>query len=208
MRRKYGTFYSLMDDNIKTAFSNDFLNSLSNWDYKVVTILIDKKEHSEKYSVWQYEPYHFCFKVLLERYYYFLSNKKAIGDVMIEARGEKTDKKLNESYKRIYNGSDDTTSSINFVKGEDFQKVFTSNELKVKRKSANDLGLQLADLVAYPSQRYVFELFDIDIKQKRMFDNSVIEILKTKYCTTSKGEIIGAGIKFLPKKNLLNLIVK
>jgi len=35
-------------------------------------------------------------------------------------------------------------------------------------------------------------------KQKRTFNDKIIEILKTKYCKNYKGEIRGAGIKFLP----------
>ena len=189
-------FDTLSDKKTEEEFNKDFLRCLSDWNYEVVTILIDKKEHSNKYSVWQYEPYHFCFRVLLERYYYFLCRNKSKGDVMIEARGGNEDMKLKKSFERILKGSDDD-KTIAYVKSNQFRELFTSVELKLKRKSFNDLGLQLADLIAYPSRQNIFKIFNIDIKQKKTFNDKIIEILDTKYSRTAKGEIIGAGIKFL-----------
>jgi hypothetical protein len=83
--------------------------------------------------------------VIVERYILWLEEREQKGDVMAESRGGKEDKRLKASFKGVYeNGTE-------YVSAAQFSGRLTSCELKVKPKSANVTGLQLVDLVAYPS---------------------------------------------------------
>lgn len=89
-----GDFAILKDDKVRAQFDQELLNKLQNWEYRVITVLIDKKEHKETYKAWKFDPYHYCLTVLLERYIFILEEMQATGDVMIESRGGHDDIRL------------------------------------------------------------------------------------------------------------------
>ena len=70
-------------------------------------------------------------------------------------------------------------------------------ELKVKLKSLNITGLQLADLLAHPSRRFIFRKYGIDEGKRYVFGDKIIETIKGKFYSGSTG-IEGYGIKKLP----------
>lgn len=188
--KKRHPFEKLRIPEIENEFNKVILHKLESWDYKVITVIIDKKEHLESYKIWRYDPYHYCLAVLLERYLFFLEEKSSNGDVMIESRGGKEDCRLKDSFSRLFNTGTD------YIKPSMFQEFLTSKQLKVKPKSANIDGLQLADLIAHPSRRqFLMELgYEENIK---VFGDKIIEIIKAKYYR--KGDkIIGYGMKKLP----------
>lgn len=190
VNKKY-PFKKLKNPEIEKEFNREFLEILKDLEYTIITVLIDKLEHKSQYTVWTYNPYHYCLAVLVERYFRFLSNKNSIGDIMIESRGGKEDIRLKKSYRKIY---DEGTS---FIKPDLFQKVLTSKELKVKPKSSNIAGLQLADLIAYPARQYIFDIYGIEKKLKPTFNDYIIGVIESKFYNL-RGEIKGYGIKILP----------
>jgi len=146
---KRSSFWRLRDFETEKNFNEDLLNFFKNTDYRVVMVIIDKKSHIERYKEAAFHPYHYCVAALLERYCGFLNIHNAIGDVLAERRGGREDMQLKEAYKRVYESG---TTQRN---PEFFQKVLTSKEIKIKAKSANIAGLQLADLLAHPSKNEV-----------------------------------------------------
>lgn len=190
INKKY-PFKILKNQDIEQAFNADLLGKLRNWEYSIITVAIDKYEHEQHYTTWKYDPYHYCLAVLIERYYRFLADQYAHGDIMIESRGGNEDIRLKKSFNKIMN------EGTNFIKSEDFRKVFTSHELKVKPKTANISGLQIADLLAYPSRTLLFEMFSIDKKKTVTFNDRINEAIQDKYYN-KKGRIQGWGIKLLP----------
>ena len=176
---------------IEEKFNNEFLQKLERWEYTIITLTIDKLEHENHYIAWRYDPYHYCLAVMLERYYKFLLDLNSVGDVMIESRGGNEDMRLKKSFIKIMN------DGTNYINSEAFQKYLTSTELKVKPKSANIAGLQIADLLAYPSRTYLFEIFGIEKKSKYTFNEEIIKIIKNKYLIKN-GKLIGWGLKLLP----------
>ena len=80
-------FDSLKDTTIKTAFDEELLTLLAQWDYRVVTVCIDKRKHQETYKVWRFDPYHYCLAVLIERFVFFLDGVDQRGTQMAESRG-------------------------------------------------------------------------------------------------------------------------
>jgi len=136
-------FQELRDSNVRISFEKDVLDLIETADYKIITVVIDKKEQLKKYKVWQYDPYHYSLMILLERYYLYLSANNIMGDVFAESRGGRDDRRLKKSFRRLY---DEGTNKIPEIKSR-----ITSCEIKIKPKSSNIAGLQLADLIAHPS---------------------------------------------------------
>lgn len=95
-------FQALRNEEIKSRFDRDLITYLKNWEYTVITVCLDKKAHKEAYQVWRYDPYHYCLAILLERFSFFLSQVHEKGDVMAESRGGKEDKRLKNSFLKLW----------------------------------------------------------------------------------------------------------
>lgn len=191
MNRTKG-FQVLRDPDKAAEFDRRLLRYLHNSDYTVLTAVIDKQEHLNRYAVWRYEPYHYCMEVLLERYVMWLRKNRAFGDVMGEVRGGKVDRKLEAAYARLYkNGG-------SFVSAKDMQRYLTSGKLKLKPKDRNITGLQIADILAHPSALYVRSIYAKNVTP-RSFGRDVANILiQQKYDRAPWGKLDGWGYKWLP----------
>ena len=97
--------------------------------YSVITVMIDKFAHKEKYRVWQAHLYHYCMEVILEKYAQWLKRQSGKGDVVAESRDRKSDKKLTKAFKYFYK------NGTRFVKKNEMQFRITSNELKLYPKT-------------------------------------------------------------------------
>lgn len=185
-------FELLRDEEVERAFNASLLDILQTLDYNVITVTIDKQEHQQRYNVWQYEPYHYCLTVMVERYVAWLKTLSAVGDVMAESRGGNEDKRLKASFERVYGeGSAYTASEV-------YDTHLTSKQLKVKPKSNNIAGLQLADIIAYPSYRLALAMKDHQTLPDT-FGNKIGKILQdSKYIRSHSGRIEGWGRKWLP----------
>jgi hypothetical protein len=91
-------FDLLNDSQTRAHFDSGLLDIFANCDYTALAVLIDKKEHKERYAVWKSHPYHYCLKAMMERYVMWLKGKGGAGDVMAEWRGVKPNKKLEHAY--------------------------------------------------------------------------------------------------------------
>jgi len=98
---------------------------------------------------------------------------------------------LKKSFSRIWD------LGTHYVESERLQKLLTSSQLKVKPKYLNISGLQLADLIAHSSRRFMFRKFDIAEGKRYTFGDKIIEIIEHKYYKSKDG-IEGYGIKLLP----------
>lgn len=185
-------FEALADPVILQTFDKEFLELLNVLDFVVITVVLDKKEHKDQYRVWHYDPYHYCLKVLIERYVLFLESYNSVGDVMAESRGGKEDNRLKKSFKKVYE------EGTEFIPTEKFKKYLSSCQLKVKPKSNNIAGLQVADLIAYPSfKKILYQKGRTD--RISQFGEKIIEILeKDKYYRGTTNRLWGYGKKWLP----------
>jgi hypothetical protein len=177
-------FESLREDKIKKQFDEELLRLLTVWDYTVITICLDKKAHKETYSIWRYDPYHYCLALLLERFTFFLEHKQVQGDVMAESRGGKEDKRLKKSFSGLLE------KGTEYILPERFQNVLTSKQLKVKPKSNNVSGLQIADIIAHPSRNEILNDNSLLERPIAPFAQKIIKILKSKYYQRN-GKIYG-----------------
>ena len=188
-----GPFWRLRDKAKEHAFNEDFLEFIKEQEYRIITVVIDKKTHTERYGEAAYHPYHYCLTILLERYCGFLNFSDAEGDVMAESRGGSEDRQLKEVYRVTYRvGSQWRGAGY-------FQRALTSSEIKVKPKSANIAGLQLSDLLAHPSKHETL------IEEQRIddpgdnFGKQICQYIQAKYNQqVYQGRIRGYGKVFLP----------
>jgi hypothetical protein len=190
--KKKPPFSNLKDPKIEKRFNTELLEKLKNWEYTVISVIIDKQEHDQRYATWRYDPYHYCQEILLERFRLFLDINRAKGDVMFESRGSKEDMRLKKSFRRIIE------LGTNNLNASDLQEHFTSKELKVKPKTLNITGLQIADLLAHPARRWFYKkILDLD-DGKVTFSDKIIEILEKSKFFRYNNQIYGYGAKKLP----------
>jgi hypothetical protein len=185
-------FDCLKDPTTEKSFSADLLQLLQDLDYTVITATIDKLEHVERHGKWAHDPYHYCLTVIMERYVKSLRRLQATGDVMAESRGGKEDMRLKECFRDIWeNGTYWTWGGL-------FALHFTSRELKLKNKGANVPGLQIADILAYPSYKCML-LKKEGGRRSGTFSDQVARVLeRSKYDRSPYGVIDGWGTKWLP----------
>jgi Protein of unknown function (DUF3800) len=138
-------FAALREPAVERAFNESLLLMIQDLDYHVVTVVIDKTEHQQRYGKWAAHPYHYCMEALLERFCHFLRHAAAVGDVMAESRGGGEDRALKRAFEALCEGG--TAYVPAYVLGP----RLTSRQLKVEPKHANIAGLQLADVIAHPS---------------------------------------------------------
>ena len=186
-------FEILRNKEIRTEFDKYLLALMSKWEYTVISVVIDKLEHKNKYKVWRYDPYHYCLAVLIERFIFFLDREDSVGDVLAESRGGKEDRRLKESFRRLYaHGTD-------FLDPKRFGERLTSCQIKIKPKSSNISGLQLTDLIAHPCRQKI--LVDNGLLQSSKiarFAEKILGILESKFYKDPVRGVIGYGRKLLP----------
>jgi hypothetical protein len=185
-------FEALQDGAVEAAFNAELLTLLQNWDYMVLTVVIDKLEHQQRYRTWRFDPYHYCLTVMVERYVLWLRQRDSQGDVMSESRGGKEDRRLKDSFERVFEEGSD------FVPPDQFHARLTSRQLKVKSKANNIAGLQLADLIAHASFRATLAHRE-GRPLAANFGGRIAAILEAaKYHRNTAGVIEGWGRKWLP----------
>lgn len=194
MVNKRPPFHALLDSGTEEKFNTAILTALARWDYRVISVVIDKKAHRDQYQIWHYHPYHYCLSVLLERFVLFLHYDNHRGDVMVEKRGGKEDSKLQASYARLYE------QGTEHIPAERWQERLTSKELKFRLKSANVAGLQLTDLIAHPSRREILIEHGLISDDRDTFGDQICAILRqSKYHRNWRtGQIEGYGKRLLP----------
>lgn len=190
--RKKPPFTVLKEKKIEDDFNNEFLALLEKWEFTILSVIIDKKEHNDNYNKsWKYDPYHYCQEILVERYKLFLSIKNAKGDIMFESRGGKEDMRLKKSFTAL------VSNGTHFLTSEELTSYLTSKQLKIKPKSANVSGLQIADLIAHPIRRWCFKHFFDNQDSQTTFGDKIIEKVEPKLFSYN-GRVKGYGVKKLP----------
>lgn len=188
-----GPFRILQDIKNQTLFDARLMSWIVESRYTVITAVIDKLEHLNRYSVWRHDPYHYCMEVLAERYVLFLRGVNSCGDVMGEVRGGKFDRRLESAFGRLYQHGN------GHIPAARFQEHLTSKRLKLKPKHENIAGLQLADILAHPSALNMRAQRVHDV-QPTGFGAHVVQVLEDlKYRRNPyTGVVYGWGTKWLP----------
>lgn len=171
-RRK--AFNVLQDVRRNTAWETDLVAFVNSAQFTLITVVFDKKPRYEEWGDAAWHPYHTALGMLLERYCGRLLHFQDSGDVLAESRGGREDMALKAEYERLYE------YGTYYFPAQRFQRALTTRQLKLKKKTANTAGLQLADLLAHPSKQGIL------LEKQRTagpgpFGQRLCEVIQTKY---------------------------
>ena len=189
---KKGPFKVLQNAATENEFNARLLEVIRDTPFKIIAVVIDKRAHIDRYGDAAWHPYHYCLTAMLERYCGYLNFYNQKGDVLAESRGGKEDQQLKEAYKHIYE------SGVHYRAAAWFQNVLTSHEIKLKPKSKNIAGLQLADIIAHPAKQEILLERNCIPAIPNGFGQELCRVCQNKYNHHAySGEVWGYGKKFL-----------
>jgi len=194
-----GVFSSLRDPQRAQLFDERLLAVIGAAKFRIVAVVIDKKALLEQVGSFEgiLHPYNMGVKFICEQYKDYLVHIKGCGDIMAESRGGNEDRLL----KRVYYALGIATWNWQPQDGGPFQTAITSRELKVKPKSANIAGLQLADLLAHPCRHDILREFGRITEEPAPFARLLMEAIRDKFHRHNQsGEVKGVGKHLSPGK--------
>lgn len=150
IRRAQGEFLFLRNESKRTEFIERLNGIMAENDYRVIASVIRKQHHKDRYGMSAENPYDLALLFCLERLLPMLEERKQTRvQIVAERRGKKEDDELMLSFLKI------TSYGTYYNSAERFKKV----EFKIKfvPKLMNVVGIQLADLAAYPIARHVLD---------------------------------------------------
>lgn len=145
-------FQILFDLDIKSAFYSIINDIIKNSKYRIISSAINKTRYIKTYGKLSNDVYELALSFIIERAIFSLDEvidtEKQL-EIVIEKRGKKEDKKLDEHFQRLI------SRGTGYVSADRLKEVNIKITFKDKKENIN--GLQLADLVAYPIARYVID---------------------------------------------------
>lgn len=168
-------FSGLRDNPKRVAFDDDLLMCIEKADFRVVAVLIDKQALLHAYGDSLAHPYHLALGFMLQRYAGYLNHIGHSGDVMAESRGGAEDRLLKDSYERIFN------QGVWMNSAAYFQEALTSSQLKLKPKTANIAGLQLADLLGHPVKQWTLREYGLLEEDLAPFAQRLMRVIEPKF---------------------------
>ena len=184
IRKWQKEFKILGNIKIRHNFYQDLDRIISQAKFTIVASAILKDELIKLYGPRANNPYDLCLSFILERatFYLDLIDKNSEVKVVAEARGKREDAKLQAQYQLII------SNGTNYVDSDRFRRRF--KEIEFVKKKENNLGTQLADLVAYPIATKI-------IYPNR--ENLAFRIIESKiYRQFPNGDYLGYGLKVFP----------
>ncbi len=182
-------FQALADGDTRRAFDDELLGLIGGWDYRVITVCLDKQAFAAAGDAANYDPYHYCLGAIVGTFSDWLNRCGANGDVMTESRGNKEDKELKRYFRAMV-----ANGSASVAAGQ-LQSSLTSSEVKVNAKEKNISGLQLADLIAHPSRSEILDERGLLGRPLAPYAARIVAVLAGKYHCIAGGR---QGKRFLP----------
>lgn len=177
-------FLKLIPTDFRVKFYAALNDVLAKTDFKLTACAINKNDHIEKYGIVALDPYLLSFDNLLNRFI-FQIHTPAKGIIYAEKRGSVLDNQLEIAWLNT------KVNGTQFVRGSEIKDKIDT--LKMIPKSKNEIGLQIADLVASPIGRRILK---IKAKPGHEVD---FEILKKKFINKN-GKVLQYGLTVFPKK--------
>ena len=162
IRKQIDDFYFLQNWNLRDVFMSRLTAAIENSPFTVISTAVEKRSFRETHTD-PIDLYDFCLERCLEKIYQFLQEKKQDGRLtylVIESRMPEENRSLGQAFHRI------------LEKNQDLQSLYPL-KLIFADKKVNSIGLQLADLIAYPIGRHVLNPADknlaFEIVEKKFF---------------------------------------
>ncbi len=181
IRKQKKDFSCLVDMQKRKSFYEDLDSFIKNTDFKIIAAAIRKDKLKSQYKSPD-NPYHLCLRFILERSIMYLGRTDEKLIFRIESRQTHNDEKLAEVYESFRNKD---------------QAIFKKDEIQTKlvdlsfnQKSQNIIGMQIADLVAYPIGKWVLNSSKV---------NKAFEIIEKKFHKSYKSSsYLNYGLKIFP----------
>jgi hypothetical protein len=179
IRKIQGPFQILFDLDLKKDFYEDLNQILQDGEYKILGVGVDKQRHIERYGKTADNPYSLSLSFLIERLVFACDSLKDCSEVeiVIEKRGNKEDAQLLSQYNKIID------KGTVYVTPERINRLISDFDFDHKRN--NEIGLQIADLCAYPVARHALN---------PEVPNPAFDIIKDKV----RDMCNGGGVKLFP----------
>lgn len=179
--RKQINDFQFLNNQIKRAFFIENLNiALNKSPFEIIATAIDKRYLKESHAP-SANPYDLGLEHCIREIYQFLGERKQdhkLTHIIIESRGKKEDSELEIAFQKIVNA-------------HCFSQIVYPLKLVFADKKTNSIGLQLADLVAYPIGRFLInpeqENLAFDIVEKKLHRHP---------------EHYGSGLKIIPNTEI------
>src|SRR3989344_1866912 len=182
IRKCDGAFQILFDLEVKKKFYEKLNKIIGNAKFVIFGSGVNKEEHIKKYGRAAKDPYALSLSFIIERLIFCLDKKPgSISDIQIEKRGLKEDQLLLNQYNKILD------NGTYFVTPDRLKKRVGKFESFLKRE--NIIGLQIADLCAYPLARHILNPSE---------PYPPFDIIKSKIYCDGRGKFDGYGLKVFP----------
>lgn len=183
IRKCEGSFQILFDLYLKAKFYEDMNLIIKNSKFKIIGVGINKEEYIKRYGKSAKDPYALSLSFIIERLIFYLDelNKEAEVEIIAEKRGGKEDKKLLSQFNSTLD------LGTYYISSDRLKKKIKKFEFKFKKD--NIIGLQVADLCAYPLARHLLNSGEPYIP---------FRIIEEKIYCNKKGEYDGWGLKLFP----------
>jgi hypothetical protein len=144
-------FQKLFDLDLKKTFYEQLNKIVAASNYNIIASAIQKVKFVQKFGKLQDDIYEIALSFVIEQAIVVLQkiNPRSELAIVIERRGKKEDKQLDDHFQKIQGAGTGMHS------GEQVKQFNLSFTFRNKKENIN--GLQLADLVAYPIARYIIE---------------------------------------------------
>jgi hypothetical protein len=178
LRKPTGNFAFLLRQELREQFHSKLTQIMAALPATIIAVLIDKPAFLARYHH-PVSPYDYALEAGLERAYrhlHDLGESAAETSVVVECRGRREDAELELAFRRVCDGSNVLNRKLPF-------------RLVMIPKSANSVGLQMADLMARP----------VGIHHIRPHQsNRAYPIIEAKLRRSPAGKIEGWGLKIIP----------
>lgn len=183
IRKCEGVFQILFDLEVKKNFYERLNKIISEVNFTIIGSGVNKEDHIKKYGKGAKDPYTLSLSFIMERLIFCLDNKgtNTTVDIKIEKRGKTEDQQLLNQYNKILD------KGTYYVSSERFKNRISNFESFFKKD--NIIGLQIADLCAYPLARHI-------LNSKQPYPP--FDIIKAKIYCDGKGNYDGYGFKVFP----------
>jgi len=183
IRKCEGSFQILFDLELKADFYKELNLLLNKADYCLIGSGIQKEEHIKKYGKGAKDPYALSLSFILERLIFYLDgfNRDATVEIIVEERGKKEDQTLLSHFNSILD------RGTYFIDPQRLRRKVKSFSFHSKQE--NIVGLQIADLCAYPMARHLLRPEEPYVP---------FEIIEKKIYANKEGQYMGWGLKVFP----------
>lgn len=173
-------FERMKDEQFRRRFYAETNALVAELDFTLLACAIHKQRLAERYGGLAFDPYLLSLECLMERFVFFLQERRAQGHLVAESRNPTYDKELDLAFQLL------RARGTRYVRPSRLAERLTG--LSIRLKQENLVGLQIADLVATPIARAV-------LGKEIMEDYRIVE---SKFPRRS-GTHLGAGLVVIPK---------